>query len=319
MPSDTLEEEIDGVERPEQAFERREGLRSVVAAVSALPERQRDAIVLRELEGRSYDEIAAELGVTGGAVRQLLNRARTTLRAGATAITPMGLLLRIPLAADEPLADAHRRADRGARPGWARSPPRRRPARWWPARSSAASPRRPGQHGATRCPRRCAAPWPSAARSRSPPAAVRAATRRRAARRGRGRPRGGVRRDSGGDAAASDDGDELRPRPGGATAPAATTPAGPARAATTARAPAAPAPGRRRLLRPERQRLGPSDSSGRGSSGDAAPRLGQRLLGLGLLGLDAARARPARAPAAAGSGTSGSGSSDRSGSASGSG
>ena len=59
MPSDTLEEEIDGVERPEQAFERREGLRTVMAAVSALPQRQRDAIVLRELEGRSYDEIAA--------------------------------------------------------------------------------------------------------------------------------------------------------------------------------------------------------------------------------------------------------------------
>ena len=51
VPSDTLEEEIDSVERPEQAFERREGLREVVAAVGALPERQRDALVLRELEG----------------------------------------------------------------------------------------------------------------------------------------------------------------------------------------------------------------------------------------------------------------------------
>ena len=51
VPSDTLEEEIDGFERPEQAFERREGLREVVAAVGALPERQRDALVLRELEG----------------------------------------------------------------------------------------------------------------------------------------------------------------------------------------------------------------------------------------------------------------------------
>src|SRR3954452_17570244 len=105
VPSDSLEEEIDGVERPEQAFERREGLRSVVAAVGALPQRQRDALVLRELEGRNYDEIAAELGVSDGAVRQLLNRARTTLRAGFTAITPMGLLLRIPLGADHQLTD----------------------------------------------------------------------------------------------------------------------------------------------------------------------------------------------------------------------
>jgi RNA polymerase sigma factor (sigma-70 family) len=105
VPSDTLEEEIDGVERPEQAYERREGLRTMVAAVSALPARQRDALVLRELEGRSYEEIAAELGVTGGAVRQLLNRARTSLRAGVTALTPMGLLLRIPVGPKGPLAE----------------------------------------------------------------------------------------------------------------------------------------------------------------------------------------------------------------------
>ena len=93
---DQLDERVDGVERPDQALERTEGLRDVVAAVQALPERQRDAIVLRELEGRSYDEIASELGVTGGSVRQLLNRARNTLRAGATAVTPIGLLVRIP-------------------------------------------------------------------------------------------------------------------------------------------------------------------------------------------------------------------------------
>ena len=48
-----LDETIDGVERPDQALERTQGFREVVAAVQALPERQRDAIVLRELEGRS--------------------------------------------------------------------------------------------------------------------------------------------------------------------------------------------------------------------------------------------------------------------------
>ena len=88
----------DGVERPDQAFERRQGLAQVIAAVQELPERQRDAIVLRELEGRSYEEISAALGVTGGAVRQLLNRARNELRKAATAATPVGLLTRIPWA-----------------------------------------------------------------------------------------------------------------------------------------------------------------------------------------------------------------------------
>ena len=90
-----ISEEIDGVERPDQAYERREKLAHVVAAVQALPPRQRDAIVLHELEGRSYEQIATELNVSGGAVRQLLSRARTTLRAGATAIVPEALVFRL--------------------------------------------------------------------------------------------------------------------------------------------------------------------------------------------------------------------------------
>jgi RNA polymerase sigma factor (sigma-70 family) len=83
-----LDEQFDGVEQPPQAVENSERMREVVRAVKQLPERQRDAVVLRELEGRSYEEIAVTLGVSGGAVRQLLNRARTNLRAAATAVTP---------------------------------------------------------------------------------------------------------------------------------------------------------------------------------------------------------------------------------------
>ena len=90
-----LDERIDGVERPDQALERATGLRELVVAVQALPERQRSAILLRELEGRSYGEIAASLGVTDGAVRQLLNRARNSLRAAAAAVTPMPLVTRL--------------------------------------------------------------------------------------------------------------------------------------------------------------------------------------------------------------------------------
>ncbi|HEX2233182.1 MAG TPA: sigma-70 family RNA polymerase sigma factor [Thermoleophilaceae bacterium] len=91
-----LDDRFDGVERPDQALERNMSLREVLGAVQDLPERQREAILLRELEGRSYDQIAAELGVTGGAVRQLLNRARHSVRAAATAVTPAGLITRIP-------------------------------------------------------------------------------------------------------------------------------------------------------------------------------------------------------------------------------
>src|SRR6185503_11264537 len=48
-----------------------------------------------EMEGRSYEEIATALGVTDGAVRQLLNRARNTLRAAAASVIPMPLVERV--------------------------------------------------------------------------------------------------------------------------------------------------------------------------------------------------------------------------------
>jgi RNA polymerase sigma factor (sigma-70 family) len=102
---DEISEQIDGVETPPQALERGERLRAVVTAVRKLPERQRDALVLQAVEGRSYDEIAVALGVSGGAVRQLLNRARTTLREGVTALTPPALLLRLGGAIDAPVPE----------------------------------------------------------------------------------------------------------------------------------------------------------------------------------------------------------------------
>ena len=86
LASDPLDERVEAIERTDHAAERQEGLRDVVTAVQALPRRQRDAIVKRELEGRSYDEIAVALGVSNGAVRQLLSRARTSLRAGAAVV-----------------------------------------------------------------------------------------------------------------------------------------------------------------------------------------------------------------------------------------
>ncbi len=109
-----ISEQIDGVETPPQALERGERFRSVVSAVRGLPDRQRDALVLQALEGRSYDEIAVELGVTGGAVRQLLNRARTTLREGVTAVTPPALLLRLGGAIDAPVSERVAQAVAGA-------------------------------------------------------------------------------------------------------------------------------------------------------------------------------------------------------------
>jgi RNA polymerase sigma-70 factor (ECF subfamily) len=49
-------------------------------ALDALPFDQRSVIVLRELDGLSYDEIAFSLGVTLGTVKSRLTRARRALR-----------------------------------------------------------------------------------------------------------------------------------------------------------------------------------------------------------------------------------------------
>jgi len=95
-----LEDEHATVEQPHEVHERRERLAEVLAAVQTLPVRQRDAIVLREVEGRSYEEIAAALGTGPGSVRALINRARGSLRMAVTAVTPIGLLLRLPSTAD---------------------------------------------------------------------------------------------------------------------------------------------------------------------------------------------------------------------------
>jgi RNA polymerase sigma factor (sigma-70 family) len=67
---------------------------ALVAAVLSLPARQRQAIVMRELEGRSYDEIAARLGASDGAVRALLNRARASIRERLGALLPLDPVLR---------------------------------------------------------------------------------------------------------------------------------------------------------------------------------------------------------------------------------
>src|SRR4051812_35925429 len=86
--------DFDGVMPPDQAVEQKIQLERAVAAVNELPDRQRDAIVMREFEGRSYEEIALALGANDGAVRQLLNRARGTLRTVATAVMPPPLVMR---------------------------------------------------------------------------------------------------------------------------------------------------------------------------------------------------------------------------------
>jgi RNA polymerase sigma factor (sigma-70 family) len=76
---DEADEVADPGDTPEGTLLRQSGDRSVRAAVDALPDPFREAIVLRELEEMSYRDIAEITGVPIGTVMSRLARARRLL------------------------------------------------------------------------------------------------------------------------------------------------------------------------------------------------------------------------------------------------
>jgi RNA polymerase sigma-70 factor (ECF subfamily) len=67
---------------PDRILAQKELAERLSHALDELPFDQRTVIVLREVDGLSYDEIAFSLGVAVGTVKSRLTRARQTLRAG---------------------------------------------------------------------------------------------------------------------------------------------------------------------------------------------------------------------------------------------
>ena len=67
--------------RPEERLAASELRDTVLAAIEQLPERQREVVTLRDVEGLRADEVAALVGVTEGNQRVLLHRGRTKVRA----------------------------------------------------------------------------------------------------------------------------------------------------------------------------------------------------------------------------------------------
>jgi RNA polymerase sigma-70 factor (ECF subfamily) len=65
---------------PDRVLAQKELAARLQLALDQLPFDQRTAIVLREIDGLSYDEIAFSLGVAVGTVKSRLTRARQTLR-----------------------------------------------------------------------------------------------------------------------------------------------------------------------------------------------------------------------------------------------
>jgi RNA polymerase sigma factor (sigma-70 family) len=107
-PAEVLELVQAPASDPMDAVERRESLRRLVEDVQRLPEQQRSALLMREISGMAYQDLATVLDVTVPAVKSLLVRARIGLAQAAEARDTACAAIR----AD--LADAHERGVRAS-------------------------------------------------------------------------------------------------------------------------------------------------------------------------------------------------------------
>jgi RNA polymerase sigma factor (sigma-70 family) len=75
----------------EDVVQQRATAMTALSEIARLPARQRQAMIGTALDGRARAELASSMGLSEGAVRQLVHRARVTLRSAVTALTPWPL------------------------------------------------------------------------------------------------------------------------------------------------------------------------------------------------------------------------------------
>ncbi len=80
MLHDSVPQLADPTESRETGLEREQLQAEIGKAIVTVPEKYRLALVLRDIEGLAYEEIAEVLGVPGGTVRSRINRARGMLK-----------------------------------------------------------------------------------------------------------------------------------------------------------------------------------------------------------------------------------------------
>ncbi len=98
--STTIDEATQAIEVAPHERDGIDALESVMAGIRELPESQRTALLMRELAGHSYAEIAGLLDVDEDAVRGLIARARVGLRAHREAVQMPCASVRAALAAE---------------------------------------------------------------------------------------------------------------------------------------------------------------------------------------------------------------------------
>lgn len=93
-------------EGPDEAADRRAEIQALRAALRELPEKQREAVVLRDFYGFGYGEVGAALGVSRPAVQSLLFRGRRCLQGRLRPLRLASGALVVPLALRDSLAYA---------------------------------------------------------------------------------------------------------------------------------------------------------------------------------------------------------------------
>jgi len=101
-PLPLADEDLNALASPVDEVERRLQAEALQRALGALPERQREAVVLRYLYGLRYGEVATALGLSRPATEALLFRARRTMRGALRPVA--GVALVVPVAMREELA-----------------------------------------------------------------------------------------------------------------------------------------------------------------------------------------------------------------------
>jgi RNA polymerase sigma factor (sigma-70 family) len=92
-PGDLPLDQVDVAGEPlEETVVRRARALAAMSELARLPERQRSALVATALNGRPHADVALSMGISEQAVRQLVHRARGTVRGAVTGITPWPLV-----------------------------------------------------------------------------------------------------------------------------------------------------------------------------------------------------------------------------------
>lgn len=103
-PLPVSDEDLEAIPTTGDEAERSEQLAAIRGALADLPERQREAVVLRDLYGLRYGEVATALGLSRAATEALLFRARRTMR---QRLKPtVATMLVVPISIQEGLAQA---------------------------------------------------------------------------------------------------------------------------------------------------------------------------------------------------------------------